>query len=207
MMIMLADLTSLSDNPAELKALVALLGNEVKAQALLIEKLKHPLAVINRQRFGTRSESLYQLNMVFSEDRQIAEAAGVPVDTAEAATETSAGRQHSRKSLPEHLVRHDQVLAPGSSCRRCGGSMKTLGTDITEELEICPRPLRGQSHPSPAHGLFMLRSRRAGDFAIAADREGPSGSGPAGACPGLQVRRSSSAVPAGADIRSGRHRA
>ena len=84
MMIMLADLTSLSDNPAELKALVALLGNEVKAQALLIEKLKHQLAVINRQRFGTRSESLDQLNMVFSEDREIAEAAGVPVDTAEA---------------------------------------------------------------------------------------------------------------------------
>ena len=47
-------------------------------------------------------------------------------------------RQHSRKPLPDHLDRHDEVLSPCDNCGRCGGHLKTLGEDVTEELEYVP---------------------------------------------------------------------
>ena len=47
-------------------------------------------------------------------------------------------RPHSRRPLPDHLDRHDEVLSPGEDCRRCGGKLKTLGEDVSEELEYVP---------------------------------------------------------------------
>lgn len=41
--------------------------------------------------------------------------------------------------MPDHLDRHDEVLCPGEDCTRCGGKLKTLGEDVTEELEYVPR--------------------------------------------------------------------
>ncbi|MFG5380475.1 hypothetical protein [Yoonia sp. R2-816] len=65
-------------------------ADEVKSQALLIEKLKHQLAGQNRHRVGVRSESLDQFNLTFEEARQLGASAeghhgvvlGRPVDLA-----------------------------------------------------------------------------------------------------------------------------
>ena len=135
---MLKDLDIMPDDPAELRAVNRLLADEVKSQALLIEKLKHQLAGQNRHRFGVRSESLDQLNLTFEEDEEIAEAADEQAKPAQPPVEDKAPRQHSRKPLPDHLDRHDEVLSPGDDCTRCGGKLKTLGEDITEELEYVP---------------------------------------------------------------------
>ena len=135
---MLKDLDITPEDPAELRAVNRLLADEVKSQALLIEKLKHQLAGQNRHRFGVRSESLDQLNLTFEEDEVIAEAADEQVKPAELPTEDKTPRQHSRKPLPDHLDRHDEVLSPGDDCTRCGGKLKTLCEDITEELEYVP---------------------------------------------------------------------
>lgn len=135
---MLKDLDITPDDPAELRAMNRLLADEVKSQALLIEKLKHQLAGQNRHRFGVRSESLDQLNLTFEEDEKIAEAASAKAAPVMPGTEDEAPRQHSRKPLPDHLDRHDEVLSPGDDCTRCGGKLKTLGEDITEELEYVP---------------------------------------------------------------------
>jgi len=43
-----------------------------------------------------------------------------------------------RRPLPEHLERKEQVLSPGEDCSRCGGDLKALGVDFTEELEYVP---------------------------------------------------------------------
>ena len=139
-MVMLDDLQTLPDDPAELKTLVGLLGNEVKSQALLIEKLKHQLAGHARHRFGARSESLDQLRMSFTEDEAIAEAAHAQTAPTEppAEPEQKPKRRHSRKPLPDHLERDDRVLSPGDVCEQCGGALKTLGEDVTEELEYIP---------------------------------------------------------------------
>ena len=47
-------------------------------------------------------------------------------------------RKHSRKPLPDHLDRVDEVLSPGEACSDCGGNLRQLGEDVTEELEYIP---------------------------------------------------------------------
>jgi transposase len=135
---MLKDLDITPDDPAELRTVNRLLADEVKSQALLIEKLKHQLAGQNRHRFGVSSESLDQLNLTFEEDEAIAEAATEQTNPETPTAEAKTPRQHSRKPLPDHLDRHEDVLSPGEDCTHCGGKLKTLGEDITEELEYVP---------------------------------------------------------------------
>lgn len=124
---MLKDLDITPDDPAELQAVNRLLADEVKSQALPIEKLKHQLAGHNRHRFGVRSESLDQLNLTFEEDEAIAEAAEDLARPEVPTADNKSPRQHSRKPMPDHLDRHDEVLSPGEDCTRCGGKLKTLG--------------------------------------------------------------------------------
>ncbi|MCA0858824.1 hypothetical protein LCM04_17675 [Phaeobacter italicus] len=128
---MIKDLDITPDDPAELRAVNRLLADEVKSQALLIEKLKHQLAGQSRHRFGVRSENLDQLNLTFEEDEEIAEVAEEQARTKPSSGEEGVPRQHSRKPLPDHLDRHDEVLSPGEDCARCGGKLKTLGEDVT----------------------------------------------------------------------------
>ena len=135
---MLKDLDITPEDPEELRAVNRLLADEVKSQALLIEKLKHQLAGQNRHRFGVRSESLDQLNLTFEEDEKIADAVEEQAKPAQPPSEDKVPCQHSRKPLPGHLDRHDEVLSPGEDCTRCGGKLKTLGEDVTEELEYVP---------------------------------------------------------------------
>ena len=135
-MVMLNDLQTLPDDPAELKGLVGLLAGELKSRDLLIEKLKHQLAGHNRHRFGSKSESLDQLHLTFAEDEAIAEAA--VEQTAAAEVEPKPRRKHNRKPLPAHLPRHDTHLSAGESCGECGGELKPLCEDVTEELEYIP---------------------------------------------------------------------
>jgi len=135
---MLNDLDIHPEDPSGLRQMNRLLAAEVKSQALLIEKLKHQLAGHNRHRFGSKSESLDQLNLAFAEDEQIAAAANVQANSAVPAPDEKPPRRHSRKPLPDHLDRNEEVLSPGDDCRRCGGSLKKLGEDVTEELEYIP---------------------------------------------------------------------
>ncbi len=136
---MLRDFDALPEDPSELRAVSKLLAAEVKSQALMIEKLKHQLAGHNRHRFGSKSESLDQLNLAFAEEEEIAEAAEKQAAPSPDSTDADKpARQHSRKPLPDHLDRHEEVLSPGDDCNRCGGSLKTLGEDVTEELEYVP---------------------------------------------------------------------
>ena len=44
----------------------------------------------------------------------------------------------SRPAARSHLDREDQVLSPGETCSNCGGAIKQLGEDVTEELEYVP---------------------------------------------------------------------
>ena len=132
---MLNDLKSLPDDPGELKDLVTLLAREVKSQAMFIEKLQHQLHGANRHRFGNTSEALDQLQLSL-ENEEIAVAAeesGTPEPEA-----SGPKNKPRRKPLPEHLERNKQVLTPGDDCSKCGGRLKTLGQDITEELEYVP---------------------------------------------------------------------
>ena len=94
---MLKSLDIRPDDTEELRAVKRLLADEVKSQALMIEKLKHQLAGQNRHRFGVRSESLEQLNLTFEKDEAIVEAADEQSKPAQPSTGDKSPRQHSRK--------------------------------------------------------------------------------------------------------------
>ena len=136
----------LPDDVAALQAIIALQNEklsifetEIRARDDRIEKLKHQLAVLRRHRFGQRSEALDQLELALEEE-EIARAAAPRSDDEDAACEPAGEpkRKPRRKPLPDHLPRNDGILSPGSQCSACGGSLRTLGEDVTEELEYVP---------------------------------------------------------------------
>jgi transposase len=133
---MLNALDTLPEDPAELRQVNTLLVSEVKALTLKVEQLQHQLHGANRHRFGSKSESMDQLQL-FAENAEIAEAT---VESVEPAPEESAAPKEKpkRKPLPDHLDRNKQVLSPGEACNECGGDLKVLGEDVTEELEYIP---------------------------------------------------------------------
>ena len=134
--------TSPADLPDDIDALkgaVGVLERELANRDLVILKLRHQLAGLRRHRFGARAESLDQLAMSL-EDEAIAAAAEAPVEP-EAEPDpapTDKPVQPKRKPLPDHLPRIEETLSPGEACSSCGGTLKTLGQDVTEELNYVP---------------------------------------------------------------------
>ena len=140
---MLNALESLPEDPVELRQVTQLLAKEVKAQALMIEKLKAQLSAHNKVRFGSKGESLDQLALSLLEDAEVGNAAEDQQTSQETNDcEPPAKRGYNRAPLPDHLDRQDEVLLPGvangETCDDCGGSLKQLGEDVTEELEYIP---------------------------------------------------------------------
>ena len=133
---MLNSLTNLPEDPVELRQVTELLAAEVKAQALMIEKLQHQLHGANRHRFGSKSEGMDQLQL-FTENEEISEAT-VKVVKPEAEGSAEPKAKAKRRPLPDHLDRIEQVLSVGEDCPECGGDLSKLGEDITEELEYIP---------------------------------------------------------------------
>lgn len=130
---------TLPSDPDELRAVAAQLHDLARSQALRIEKLKHQLAGHRKARFGSKSESLDQLVFDLQEDREIAVAAAAQQEQAGQVDDDKPGkRRHSRAPLPDHLERRSEVLSPGETCSDCGGTLRTLGEDVTQELEYIP---------------------------------------------------------------------
>ena len=138
-----------------------------------------------------RSESLDQLNLTFEEDEAIAEAAVHKAKPVQPPTEDKTPRQHSRKPLPDHLDRHDEVLSPGEDCTRCGGKLKTLGEDVTEELEYVPGRFVVNRIVRPRKACACCEAIVQSPLAIAPHRAWQARPWPFGACSGQQIRRSS----------------
>ena len=133
---MLNETQSLPKDPAELRQTAQQLVSLVKSQALRIAKLEHQLAGMRRHRFGSRSESLDQLELTLEEE-EIAAAKAAPPDPP-SDTDDAAKEKPKRKPLPANLPREEQLLSPGDECGDCGGALKILGEDVTEELDYLP---------------------------------------------------------------------
>ena len=106
-----------------------------KAQALQIEKLKHQLAGHQRHRFGSKSETSDQLNLELRLEEE--ETAAARSTSPEEAGDPEPKQKPKRKPLPPTLPRNEQVLSPGDTCK-CGGDLRAIGEDLTEELEYIP---------------------------------------------------------------------
>lgn len=116
---------------------------ELREQRAVIEHLRFQLAKLRRARFGQSSERLEgagQLPMTFEELRAVVAEAERQAQTASSGlqtAETPKGKPVRRKKLPEHFERIPQVLDPQvCACPDCGGTLKELGKDEAEILEV-----------------------------------------------------------------------
>ena len=132
------DAQNLPDDATELKHMVAALSSELRVRDTLIDKLKHQLAGLRRQKFGASSEAIGQLELVL-EGEEIEQAVEAAPDEELAPTPKS---RPKRKPLPDHLPRDEQVIEPAEACTECGGKLKRIGEDVTEELEYVPGRFR-----------------------------------------------------------------
>ena len=132
---MLDDASKLPDDPTELKSVAVQLASTVKSQALEIARLKHQLAGHRQHRFGSRSETSDQLNLQLQLEEEETAAAQIEPPDEEGAAEKK--EKPKRKPLPPELPRFEDVLSPGEACA-CGGNLRTISEDVTEELEYIP---------------------------------------------------------------------
>ncbi|MEQ9587355.1 MAG: IS66 family transposase [Parvibaculaceae bacterium] len=129
----MSDVADLPDDVEALKAMLRDAHIELRGRDLLIEKLKLQLSGMARHRFGSSAEGLQQLQLML-EDLEITRSTEVPAGAPEPASKD----KPVRKPLPDHLPRIDQVLETGDACNDCGGKLKRVGEDVTEELEYIP---------------------------------------------------------------------
>ncbi len=131
--VMLSVPEPLPSDPAELRETAESLVALVKTQALRIAKLEHQLAGHRRHRFGSKSETMDQLQLRLEEEEVALAQTAAPAqaDTAEPKAKPK------RKPLPANLPRNEEVLSPGEVCA-CGGKLRVLGEDVTEELDYVP---------------------------------------------------------------------
>ena len=139
---------------AEMRATAA--ESEAQYRALLIEKLKFTIRKLRHERFGQSSERgalLDQLELQLAdleEDAAQAEAAAQMAAAAASEKITVASferRRPARRPLPEHLPRERIVYPAPSACPCCGGTtLRKIGEDVTETLELVPRQWKVIQH-------------------------------------------------------------
>jgi transposase len=130
--------------------------SEAQYRALLIEKLKFTIRKLQHDRFGQSSERgalLDQLELQLADlEADAAQAEAAPqmaaVATSEKITVTSFERwRPARRPLPEHLPRERVVYPAPSVCPCCGGTtLRKIGEDVTETLELVPRQWKVIQH-------------------------------------------------------------
>ncbi len=127
---------ALPEDPAELRKFTQLLLAEVKSQAMLIEKLRHQLSGHRAHRFGSKSESIEQLQLAL-ESSEIATAAMTV--RLRLPDEEPLKDKPKRRPIPDHIPRqHIELTTGDEACAECGGRLRHLGEDVTEELEYVP---------------------------------------------------------------------
>jgi transposase len=150
--LILAQRQALSE--AELRVAVA--ENEVQHRALLIEKLKFTIRKLRHDRFGQSSErsallDQFELQLADLEaDATQAETAvqmATTVVSDRIAAQAFARRPPARRPLPEYLPRERIVYPAPSACPCCGGTtLRKIGEDVTETLELIPRQWKVIQH-------------------------------------------------------------
>lgn len=123
----------------QLRATVSTLEQALSVRTLEIERLKLQLAKLNRMAYGRKSEKLdRQIERLEArlEDLQ-AEEGDAPERPASPESLLAPRQKSVRQPLPEHVPREDRVLEPEQqACPACGGQLKPLGEDVSEQLEV-----------------------------------------------------------------------
>lgn len=104
-------------------------------RGLEIEQLKLQLAKLKRMQFGRKSEKLDR--KIEQLETRLEDLVAEEGASEQQAAQTAPRRKSARLPLPEHLPREERVLEPQEqACAQCGGELKPLGEDVSEQLEI-----------------------------------------------------------------------
>lgn len=138
---------------------------EVALLKLMVDKLKLQLLRSRRARFGSSSEQLDDSQIALLEGAPLYE---FPAPVMPAVPEAANAPQIDRR-LPAHLPRESQVYRPEAStahhdaeglpcgCTACGGRLRLIGRDVSEQLEYVPSRFKVIRHVRVA---MMPTSRR-----------------------------------------------
>lgn len=139
-----------------LRAVIEARDAENKLLKLMIAKLQMQLAKRNRTQFGITSERF--------DDPQGTLIAVAPLDEVgppHTSVRPAANRPEIDRSLPPHLPREEQVHRPEATaahhdaagqacgCSACGGRLRRIGADISEQLEYLPARFKVVRHVRP----------------------------------------------------------
>jgi len=133
---------------AEMRATAA--ESDAKFRALLIEKLKYTIRKLQHEQFGQSSERgallLDQLELQLA-DLQEDAAQAEAMETEKTVVPSFERRKPARRPLPAHLPR-ERIVYPGpATCPCCGGgTLRKIGEDVTETLELTPRQWKVIQH-------------------------------------------------------------
>ena len=165
-----------SDDADALRLALQARDAEVKMLRLLVQKLKLQIARRNRMVFGSASERFAdgtpatQGSLLEGQPldgigpKQVAAAAVSP------AANTAANDKTVDRSLPAHLPREPQVHRPETTpahhdaqgqpcgCGECGGRLREIGRDVSEQLEYVPGRFKVVRHVRPK--LACVRCQR-----------------------------------------------
>ena len=109
-----------------------------------VEQLKLEIARLRRWRYGRSSEqldgSIQQLELTLEE----LEASRAAVRAVRRVRDPQALQPDPpvRQTLPDHLPREEQRAANPCSCPGCGGTLRYLGEDVSEQLERLPEQFK-----------------------------------------------------------------
>lgn len=131
--------TLLLQRDGELQSLrdtVSTLELALSVRTLEIEQLHLQIAKLKRMQFGRKSEKidrkLEQLEARLED--LIAEEGAVEQKTQTAAVPRA---KSPHQPLPENLPREERIIEPvEEACPQCGGNLKPLGEDVSEQLEV-----------------------------------------------------------------------
>ena len=140
---------------------------EVTLLKLTIQKLKLQLARRNRSLFGSSSERFDGDQGSLLEPTPLDEmaAAQTPAKPVQPAANTEIDR-----SLPAHLPRDEQVHRPATTaahhdndgqacgCAACGGRLRRIGADVSEQLEYVPSHFKVIRHVRPKLACMKCQS-------------------------------------------------
>ncbi len=119
-----------------LRRTVSTLELALSVRTLEIEQLTLQIAKLKRMVFGRKSEKIDQkLEQLETRLEDLIAEEGAAEQTADA---PAPPRQKSiRKPFPENLPREEHMIEPKEdACPQCGGKLKPLGEDVSEQLEV-----------------------------------------------------------------------
>ena len=148
-----AMILSLQADNTRLGADITKMSAMLRVHEALVQALQIQIARLKKQKFGASSErierEIEQLELAL-EYLEIAGAAAIsaiaPDDDAELSTNEQAAMPNSprrRKPLvAEGTPRERIVLDPGDDCPECGGTLRLIGEDVSEILELISAKLK-----------------------------------------------------------------